>query len=68
MGRPRVIYEIIKIFQFIVIIILLFYLILYEIQHLISNIESSMECMTFHQLLKCYAIMPSCHVAWGKVK
>ena len=26
MGRPRIIYEIIKIFQFIVIIILLFYL------------------------------------------
>ena len=40
MGRPRIIYEIIKIFQFIVIIILLFYFILYEIQQLISNIDS----------------------------
>ena len=35
MGRPRIIYEIIKIFQFIVIIILSFYFILYEIQQLI---------------------------------
>ena len=32
MGRSRIIYEIIKIFQFIVIIILLFYFTLYEIQ------------------------------------
>ena len=40
MGRPRIIYEIIKIFQFIVIIILLFYFILYKVQHLFSNIDS----------------------------
>ena len=40
MGRPRLIYEFIKIFQFIVIIILIFYFILYEIQQLISNIDS----------------------------
>ena len=40
MGRPGIIYEIIKTFPFIVIIILLFYFILYEIQQLISNIDS----------------------------
>ena len=40
MGRPRIIYEIIKIFQFILIIILIFYFILYEIQQLISSIDS----------------------------
>ena len=40
MGRLRIIYEIIKIIQFIVIINLLFYCILYEIQQLISNIDS----------------------------
>ena len=40
MGRPRTIYEIIKIFQFIVIIILSFYFILYKIQQLFSNIDS----------------------------
>ena len=40
MGRPRIIYEIIKIFQFIVVIILLFYFILYRIQQLFSNIDS----------------------------
>ena len=40
MGKPRIIYEIIKTFQFILIIILLFYFILYEIQQLISNIDS----------------------------
>ena len=40
MGWSRIIYEIIKIVQFIVIIILLFYFILYEIQQLISNIDS----------------------------
>ena len=40
MGRPRITYEIIKIFQFIVIIILLLYFILYEIQQLISNIDA----------------------------
>ena len=58
MGRPRIIYEIIKIFQFIVIIILLFYITLYEIQQLIYNIDSWMECMTFHvQVLKCHTIM-----------
>ena len=69
MERPRIIYEIIKIFQFIVIIILLYYFILYEIQQLISNIDSWMECITFHvQLLKGYPIIPSCHVVWGKVK
>ena len=53
MGRPRITYEIIKIFQFIVIIILLFYFVLYEIQQLISNIDFRMKHMTFHvQLLK----------------
>ena len=67
MERPRKIYRIIKIFQFIVIIILLFYFILYEMQQLISNIHSWMECMTFHvQLLKCHTIIQSCYVAWGK--
>ena len=40
MRRPRIIYEIIKIIQYIVIIILLFYFILYEIQQLTSNIDS----------------------------
>ena len=34
MERPRIIYEIIKIFEFIVIIILLFYFMLYEFQQL----------------------------------
>ena len=54
MERPRIFYEIIKIFQFIVIIILLFIFILYEFQQLISNINSWMKHMTFHvQLLKC---------------
>ena len=40
MGRPRIFYGNIKIIQFIVIIILFFYFILYEIQQLISNIDS----------------------------
>ena len=40
MRRPRIFYGNIKIIQFIVIIILLFYFILYEIQQLISNIDS----------------------------
>ena len=39
MGGPRIIYEIVKIFQFIV-IILLFYFILYKIQQLFSNMDS----------------------------
>ena len=67
MGRPGIIYEIIKIIQFIVIIILLFYFIFYEIQHLISNIDSLIECMTFHvQLLNGYSISEmGGHVAWG---
>ena len=61
MGMSRIIYEIIKIIQCIVIIILSFYFISYEIQQLISNIDSRMKCMTFHvQLLVLYhhAIMP----------
>ena len=30
---------------------------MYEIQQLISNIDSWMECMTFHvQLLNCYTM------------
>ena len=40
MGIAGIIYEISKIFQFILIIILLFYFILYEIQQVISNIDS----------------------------
>ena len=67
MGMPGIIYEISKIIQFILIIILLFYFILYESQQVISNIDPCMKCMTFHvQLLKCYTIMASCNVAQGK--
>ena len=40
MGRPRIIYEIIEIFKFFVIIILLFYFKLFETQQLIPNIDS----------------------------
>ena len=40
MRRPRIFYGDIKIIQFIVIIILVFYFVLYEIQQLISNIDS----------------------------
>ena len=40
MEMSGIIYEIIKITQFMVIIILLFYFILYEIQQLISNKDS----------------------------
>ena len=69
MGRPRIIYKIIKIFQFIVIIIFLFYAILHEIQQLISNIDFWMKHMTFHvQLLKCLPIKKGGHVACGKTK
>ena len=39
-GRPRIIYEIIQIFQFIVSITLLFTFILYKFQLLFSNIDS----------------------------
>ena len=54
MRRLRIFYGSIKIFQFILIIILF---ILYEIQQLISNVDSWMECMTFHvQLLSCYTM------------
>ena len=42
MGWHRIIYEIVKIIQFIVVIIILFDFILYEIQHLIYNIGSLM--------------------------
>ena len=42
MAMPGIICEIIKIIQFIVIIILLFYFILYEMQQLISKIDSWM--------------------------
>ena len=55
MGMSGIFYGNTKIIQFIVIIILLFYFILYEIQQLISNIDSQMKCMTFHvQLSKFY--------------
>ena len=65
--RPRIIYEIIKIIQFIIIIILLCYFILYEIQQLISNIDSWMEYMTFcAQPLKCYTIMP-CGMGYSEI-
>ena len=40
MGMPDIFYGNIEIIQFSVIIILLFYFILYEIQQLISNIDS----------------------------
>ena len=54
MERCRKYYGSIKIFQFILIIILIILFLLYEIQSLISNIDSSMECMTFHvQHLNC---------------
>ena len=47
----------IKVFQFILIIILIILFLLYEIQQLISNIDSWRECMTFHvQLLNCYTM------------
>ena len=52
MGRPRIIYKIIKIFQFIVIIILLFYFILYEnsatnFQYRLLNGTHGLSCSTF---------------------
>ena len=57
MGRFRKCYGSVKIFQFILIIILIILFILYEIKQLISNIDSWMECMTFHvQLLNYYTI------------
>ena len=64
MGMSRIIYKIIKIFQFIVIIIL--YILFYVVWNsaLISNVDSWMECMTFHvQLLNNYKMGD--HVAWG---
>ena len=69
MGRPRIIYKIIKIIPFIVIIILLFYVILYGIQQLIFMTDSWMEHMTFHvQFRKCHTIISAYHVTCGKVK
>ena len=57
MGRFRKYYGSIKIFQFILIIILIILFLLYEIQQLISNIDSWMEHMTFYvQLLNCYTM------------
>ena len=55
-----------EIFEFISIIILIILFLLYEIQQLISNIDSWMECMTFHvQLLNCYIIFwDGGHVGW----
>ena len=52
MGRPRIIYKIIKIFQFIVIIILLFYVILYgnsatNFQYRLFNETHDLPCSTF---------------------
>ena len=44
MGRPGIIYKIIKIFQFIVIIILLFYVILYE------NSATNFQCRLLNGL------------------
>ena len=68
MGWLRIIYGSIKIFQFILIIILIILFLLYEIQQLISNIDSCMEYMTFHvQLLNCYTMVwDGGHVAWGQ--
>ena len=50
----------------IIVSIILF--LLYEIQQLISNIDSWMECMTFHvQLLNCYAMFwDGGYVAWSQ--
>ena len=52
MGRPRIIYKIIKIIQYIVIIILLFYGILYgnsatNFQHGVLNETHDLPCSTF---------------------
>ena len=55
MRRLRIFYGSIKIIQFISIFIVIILFVLYEIQQLISSIDSSIECMIFHvQLLNCY--------------
>ena len=57
MRRLRIFYGSIEIFQFILIFILIILFILYDIQQIISNIDSWMECMTFHiQILNCYTM------------
>ena len=54
-GMPRIIYKIIKIFQFIVIIILLFYVILYgnsatNFPYRLLNDTHDLPCSTFKML------------------
>ena len=69
MGRPRIIYKIIKIIQYIK--LLFYYFILYcmETQQLFFIIDSLIEHMTFHvQFIKCHTIMSAYHVTCGKVK
>ena len=69
MERPRIIYKIIKIIQYIVLIILLFYVILYR--NSATNLQYNLlhETMTFHvQFIKCHTIMSAYHVTCGKVK
>ena len=64
----RLIYKIIKIFQNIVIIILLFYVILYKNSATNLNTDSCMTHMTFHvQFTKCQTIMPTHSVTCGEV-
>ena len=63
-----IIYKIIEIFQNIVIIIILFYVILYGNSATNLNTESCMTHMTLHvQFTKCQTIMPTYHVTCGKV-
>ena len=58
MGRLGIIYGSKGIFEFILKIIFIILFILYEIQQLISNTDSWMECMTIHvQLLNCYTML-----------
>ena len=68
MGMLRIFYGSMEIFAFILKIILIILFLLYEIQPLISNIDSWMECMTIHvQLLNYYTIFlgKRGHVEWG---
>ena len=67
MGMLRIFYGSMEIFAFILKIILIILFLLYEIQQLISNIDSWIECMTFHvQLLNYYTIFGGRgHVEWG---
>ena len=69
MGMPRIIYKIIKIFQYIVIIILLFYVILYgnsatRFQYRLLNETYDLPCSTF----KVFYHHGEDHVASGKTK